>query len=237
MLPLFQDLEEHIFYSPLQGYKAYKPFVTLGFTPLKKFAQQEVSPKGRASTKGIQQKSIQKEEKVSTRSPPKVERHSSPGEKLQQSPDTSSVEGKINTLKNQLALDTSTLQKEDQGRVVRVENYEQTFCNVIDSQNQSLDQLWGEKIKLIQTDLRKGNDELIRKKNQQKQQLDDLSAKWDRNVRDQNEYKGLIKDKTGRSYQQEPSTIVKGGISTDGMKVIQQYVTPNPDKNVQQQLA
>jgi hypothetical protein len=49
---------------------------------------------------------------------------------------------------------------------VRVENYEQTFCHVIDSQNQSLDQLWGEKIKGIQADLRKGNDELINKKKQ-----------------------------------------------------------------------
>lgn len=37
-LPLFQDLEEHIFYSPLNGYKAHKPFVVLGFTPLKKFS-------------------------------------------------------------------------------------------------------------------------------------------------------------------------------------------------------
>ncbi len=85
---------------------------------------------------------------------------------MQSSPDTSTVEGKINSLKNQLSLDTTTLQKEDTGRVLRVENYEQTFCHVIDSQNQSLDQLWGEKIKGIQADLRKGNDELINKKKQ-----------------------------------------------------------------------
>lgn len=30
----------------------------------------------------------------------------------------------------------------------------------------------------------------------------------------------MIKDKTGKTYQQDPSTIVKGGMSTDGMKVI-----------------
>ena len=87
---------------------------------------------------------------------------------MQQSPDTSTVEGKVMSLKNQLALDTTTLQREDQGRIVRVENFEQTFSNVIDSQNQSLDQLWGEKIKGIQADLRKGNDELIGKRNTQK---------------------------------------------------------------------
>lgn len=37
-LPLFQDLEEHIFYTPLTSYKATKPFIIIGITPLKKFA-------------------------------------------------------------------------------------------------------------------------------------------------------------------------------------------------------
>lgn len=46
----------------------------------------------------------------------------------------------------------------------------------------------------------------------------------------------MIKDKTGKAYQQEPSTIVKGGMSSDGMKVIEQYINPPVDKNVQQQL-
>jgi len=58
-------------------------------TPLKKFAQQETSPKGRASTRGIQQK-----EPEVQRSPPKVDR--SPGEKFAQSPDTSNLENKVN---------------------------------------------------------------------------------------------------------------------------------------------
>lgn len=53
-VPLFMDDDEHIFYSPLASTKARNPYIVLGFTPIKRFSQQEVSPKGKGKTSTVQ---------------------------------------------------------------------------------------------------------------------------------------------------------------------------------------
>lgn len=228
------DDDEHIFYSPLASTKARNPYIVLGFTPIKRFSQQEVSPKGKGKTSTVQQKSIEKTavRKETTRSsppkPPAVEE-----KKAAPKPTGDfTLNEKLAQLKEYLGSDVTLLEKEDKQKLDRLENLQNTHEGIIESQNMTLDKLWGDRMNGLQNELSKGNEDIKKRQSTTTKQINDLNTQWSEEVRKQDGFKKTIQTKVGSTYQQDPSTIVKGGMKTDGMKVINDYIKPEIDRSV-----
>ena len=180
------DEDEHIFYSPLSSTKAQKPYIVLGFTPIKRFSQLEVSPKSKGTTQTVQQKTV-KEERTSVR---KEVQKAEPvrQESLSKNQDFT-IKEKISQLKEYLKQDVNNFERDDNSKLDRLTNLHRTYYEIIESQSESLDKLWGDKMKNMQGELSKGNDEIKKKTGLVQSQIHELQSTWDKEVKNQNDFK------------------------------------------------
>jgi hypothetical protein len=107
-IPLFDDEDEHIFYTPLSAYKAHRPFITLGITPLKKFESPSTTQNKKTTQSSVVIKKTStsgEKEKVVTKEVVRTENRSNSHD--------FTLSEKFNQLKTYLVNDVKGFEKDD----------------------------------------------------------------------------------------------------------------------------